>query len=65
MHTSEDAIAEIMAEEKPNQKEKVSVPLSALKGKVPDSYTDRQLQEYVIKAVDHYHRYLMHQREVR
>ncbi len=61
----EDAIAEIMAEEKPNQKEKVSVPLSALKGKVPDSYTDRQLQEYVIKAVDHYHRYLMHQREVR
>ena len=61
----EDAIAEIMAEEKPNQNEKVSVPLSALKGKVPDSYTDRQLQEYVIKAVDHYHRYLMHQREVR
>ena len=61
----EDAIAEIMAEEKPNQKEKVSVPLSALKGKVPDSYTDRQLQEYVIKAVDHYHRYLMRQREVR
>ena len=61
----EDAVAEIMAEEKPNQKEKVSVPLSALKGKVPDSYTDRQLQEYVIKAVDHYHSYLMHQREVR
>ena len=54
-----------MAEEKPNQKEKISVPLSALKGKVPDSYTDRQLQEYVIKAVDHYHRYLMRQREVR
>ncbi|MCR5809018.1 MAG: ParB/RepB/Spo0J family partition protein [Clostridiales bacterium] len=61
----EDAIAEIMAEEKPNQKERVSVPLSALKGKVPDSYTDRQLQEYVIKAVDHYHRYLTRQREVR
>lgn len=61
----EDVIAEIMAEEKPNQKERVSVPLSALQGKVPDSYTDRQLQEYVIKAVDHYHRYLMHQREVR
>jgi ParB family chromosome partitioning protein len=61
----EDAIAAIMAEEKPNQKERVSVPLSALKGKVPDSYTDRQRQEFVIKAVDHYHRYLMHQREVR
>ena len=61
----EDVIAEIMAEEKPNQKERVSVPLSALKGKVPDSYTDRQLQEYVIKAVDHYHRYLTRQREVR
>ena len=61
----EEAIIAIMAEEKPNQKERVSVPLSALKGKVPDSYTDRQLQEFIIKAVDHYHRYLMHQREVR
>lgn len=61
----EEAITAIMAEEKPNQKEKVSVPLSALKGKVPDSYTDKQLQEFVIKAVDHYHRYLMRQREVR
>lgn len=61
----EEAITAIMAEEKPNQREKVSVPLSALKGKVPDSYTDKQLQEFVIKAVDHYHRYLMHQREVR
>ena len=62
---NEETIAAIMAEEKPNQREKVSVPLSALKGKVPDSYTDKQLQEFVIKAVDHYHRYLMRQREVR
>lgn len=61
----EETITAIMAEEKPNQKERVSVPLSALKGKVPDSYTDKQLQDYVIKAVDHYHRYLMRQREVR
>lgn len=61
----EDMLFEIMAEEKPNQKEKISVPFSVLKGKVPDSYTDRQLQEFIIKAVDHYHRYLMHQREVR
>jgi ParB family chromosome partitioning protein len=61
----EETITAIMAEEKPNQKERVSVPLSALKGKVPDSYTDKQLQEFVIKAVDHYHRYLMRQREVR
>ena len=61
----EEAITAIMAEEKPNQKERVSVPLSALKGKVPDSYTDKQLQEFVIKAVDHYHRYLTRQREVR
>lgn len=61
----EEAIIAIMAEEKPNQKERVSVPLSALKGKVPDSYTDKQLQEFVIKAVDHYHRYLLRQREVR
>ncbi len=62
---NEDMIAAIMAEEKPQQKEKVSVPLSALKGKVPESYSDRERTEFIIKAVDHYYRHLMRQREVR
>ena len=60
-----ELIASIMAEEKANQRETVRIPFSALKDKIPDSYTDRERLEFVIKAVDHYCRYLMHQMEVR
>lgn len=60
-----ESIASIMAEEKANQRATVRIPFSALKDKIPDSYTDRERLEFVIKAVDHYCRYLMHQREAR
>lgn len=60
-----ELIASIMAEEKANQRETVRIPFSALKDKIPDSFTDRERLEFVIKAVDHYCRYLMHQREAR
>lgn len=62
---TEEAIASIMAEKKPNQRETVRIPFSALRGKIPESYTDRERTEFIIKAVDHYYRHLMRQREVR
>ena len=55
----------IMSEEKANQREKVTIPLDRLKGKIPGSYTVQQQQDYIVKAVDHYHRYLQRQREAR
>ena len=58
-----DGIDAIMSEEKANQREKVTIPLDRLKGKIPGSYSVQQQQDYIVKAVDHYHRYLQKQRE--
>ena len=53
----------IMSEEKANQREKVTIPLDRLKGKIPGGYSVQQQQDYIVKAVDHYHRYLQKQKE--
>ena len=58
-----DGIDSIMSETKANQREKVTIPLDRLKGKIPGSYSVQQQQDYIVKAVDHYHRYLQKQRE--
>ena len=36
-----------------------------LKGKIPGSYSVQQQQDYIVKAVDHYYRYLQRQRDAR
>jgi len=53
-----DGIDEIMCEEKANQREKVTISSDRLKGKIPGSYNEQQLKEYIVKAVEFYHRYL-------
>ena len=58
-----DGIDEIMSEEKANQREKVTIPLDRLKGKIPGGYDVKQQQDFIVKAVDHYYRYLQKQRE--
>ena len=58
-----DGIDAIMSEEKANQRDKVTIPLDRLKGKIPGSYSVQQQQDYIVKAVDHYHRYLQKQRD--
>lgn len=58
-----DGIDEIMCEEKANQREKVTISLDRLKGKIPSSYNEQQQKEYIVKAVDFYHRYLQKQRD--
>ena len=60
-----DGIDAIMCEEKANQREKVTIPLDRLKGKIPGSYSVQQQQDYIVKAVDHYHRFLQRQRDAR
>ena len=59
-----DDIEAIMCEEKANQRQKVTIPLDRLKGKIPGSYSVQQQQDYIVKAVEHYHRYLQKQREI-
>ena len=60
-----DGIDAIMSEEKANQRDKVTIPLDRLKGKIPGGYSVQQQQDYIVKAVDHYHRYLQRQRDAR
>ena len=60
-----DGIDAIMSEEKANQREKVTIPLDRLKGKIPGSYSVQQQQDYIVKACDHYHKFLQRQRDAR
>ena len=57
-----EGICEMLSEDKANQRETVKIPLYRLKGRIPDSYNSKQRQEYILKACDHYHRYLQRQK---
>ena len=60
-----EGIYEMLSEDKANQRETVKIHLDRLKGKMPDSYNAKQRQEYILKACDHYHRYLQRQKGAR
>ena len=60
-----DRIAEIMAEAKANQKDYLKIPTENINKYFKSRFTEKQKQEFVIKAVEHYHRYLMRQRDAR
>ena len=51
-----------MAEPKPNQKETLKFPVDELRRFAPRA-TERQLSEFVMKACEHYARYLKRQRD--
>ncbi len=58
-----DKVTEIMEEAKPNQVSKYKFSFEKLRPYIPDSYTDSKAEEYVIKALDYYNRFLQRQRE--
>lgn len=58
-----EKVSDIMAEEKPNQKPKFRFSFDRLRPLIPSSYADAQTEEYVIKALEHYKRYLQKQRD--
>ena len=55
-------IAEVMSEEKANQREMFKVPMERIRKFVPNANA-KQTDDFVIKALDHYTRYLQKQRE--
>ena len=57
----EDAIREIMSEEKANQREMFKVPMERIRQFVPKA-SAKQTEDFVLKACEHYHRYLIRQR---
>lgn len=56
-----DVIQFIMSEEKPNQRETVKIPIEKLRKFAPHA-DPRQLEDFVLKACEHYRKYLIRQR---
>ena len=58
-----DSVSEIMEEAKPNQVAKRKFSYEKLRRFIPDSYTDSKAEELVVKALEHYDRFLQRQRD--
>ena len=57
-----EVIAAVMSEEKANQREMFKVPMERIRKYVPKA-NSKQTEDFVIKACEHYHRYLLRQRD--
>ena len=62
---SYDKVSAIMAEEKPNQKPKYKLSFEKLRPFIPKGYTDAQAEDYIMKALEHYRRYLQREQAER
>lgn len=58
-----DVILSIMQEQKPNQREKISFQSDRLKPLLPKNYSQKQQEEFILKALDFYNRHLQRQKE--
>ena len=58
-----DVILSIMCEKKPNQKEKYVLKAEKLKPYLPQNITPQQTEDYILKALEYYHRYRQRQKE--
>lgn len=62
-NVSYEKVEAIMAEEKPNQIEKYKFSFEKTSSLFPKNLTDKDAMEYVIKALEHYQKFLQRQRE--
>ena len=62
---SEDVILSILSQEKPNQRARISIPEDRIRKYIPPSMSPREAENYVIKALEHYHYVLMNDRKHR
>ena len=58
-----EVIESIMREAKPNQKPKISFRYDEIKRYIPSGLSVEKTNEYVVKALEYYHRHLQRQRE--
>ena len=52
-----EAISAIMSEEKPNQREKINIKYAEARRFIPASVPYEKTGEYILKALEYYHRY--------
>jgi ParB family chromosome partitioning protein len=60
---SDEVMESIISEEKPNQKEKINIRYEDAKRFIPASVPYNKTGEYILKALEYYHRYQERQRE--
>ena len=58
-----EAIHAVMSEEKPNQKEKFTFKAERLRQFIPSTIPFDKTEDYVLKALEYYHRYQERQKE--
>jgi len=56
-------IEELMSQEKANQRETIKLSSERIRSYVPQKYNAKQTEDFIIKALEHYQRYLKRQRE--
>ena len=56
-------VDKLMATEKPNQREMLKIPADRVRAFFPKNYTDKQAEDFIVKAVEHYNKYLRRQRD--
>ena len=58
-----DVIESIMCEDKPNQRPKINIQYDQVKKYIPPSVPYERTNEYILKALEYYHRHLERQRD--
>lgn len=53
----------LMSQEKPNQRETIRLSSERIRSYVPERYNAKETEDFIIKALEHYNRYLKRQRE--
>ena len=56
-------VDKLMATEKPNQREMLKIPVERVRAFLPKNGTDKQAEDFIVKAVEHYNKYLRRQRD--
>ena len=58
-----ELIAKTLSAEKPNQRETLKIPMDKLRDRLPKNLSVKEQEDFVLKAVDHYKKYLVRSRD--
>ena len=56
-------ISKMLSQEKANQREVLKIPMDKLRDRLPKNLSVQQQEDFILKAVDYYKRYLQRQRD--
>ena len=56
-------ISKMLSQEKPNQRETLKIPMDKLRDRLPQNLSVQQQEDFILKAIDYYKKYLQRQRD--